>query len=307
MAAHSTEAADTVSLPAGERERGDAVPAERGDSGGDRTLAYAEYGDPDGTPLVFCHGLPGSRIQGSLLREAARDCGARVLAPDRPGIGQSGTAGVRPLGDWADDVATLADRLGIDEYAVVGFSAGGPRALACAARTPERVTRCVVASGSPPPRLADELDGFVRAATRLGRHSVHLARPLAWLLCRQVDGATRFTDVVGDPRNGDLANPRLGETGRVLLSDARESVRQGPRSVAAEFATLGRDWGFDLGDVAVPTRVVHGALDETVPVSVGEHVADRVPDAEFVVQENAGHYLVLTEHVDDVVAWAADG
>jgi pimeloyl-ACP methyl ester carboxylesterase len=163
----------------------------------------------------------------------------------------------------------------------------------------------VVASGSPPPALADELDGFVRAATGLGRYSVHLARPLAWLLCRRVDGATRFTDVVGDPRDGNLANPRLGETGRVLLSDAQEAVRQGPRAVATEFAALGRDWGFDLGDVAVPTRVVHGALDEAVPVSVGEYVAESVPGAEFVVRENADHYLVLTEHADDMVAWVA--
>jgi len=271
----------------------------------DRTLAYAEYGDPDGAPLVFCHGLPGSRVQGSLLREAARDHGVRVLAPDRPGIGRSAAAGVRSLGDWAGDVAALADALGVDEYGVVGFSAGGPHALACAARTPERVTRCVVAAGSPPPALADELDGFVRAATGLGRYSVHLARPLAWLLCRRVDGAARFTDVVGDPRDGDLANPRLGETGRVLLSDAREAVRQGSRAVAAEFAALGRDWGFDLGDVAAPTRVVHGELDEAVPVAVGEHVAERVPGAEFAVRENADHYLVLTEHADDIVAWAA--
>lgn len=271
----------------------------------DRALAYAEYGDPEGTPLVFCHGLPGSRVQGSLLREAAREEGVRVLALDRPGIGRSGAARLRPLGDWAADVATLMNRLDVDEYGVVGFSAGGPYALACAARTPERVTRCVVASGSPPPALAGELDGVVRTATRLGRYSVHLVRPLAWLYCRRVDDAERFTDVVGDPRDGDLADPRLGETGRVLLSDAREGVRQGPRAVAREFAALGRDWGFDLGDVPVPTRVVHGALDDAVPVGVAEHVADRLPDASLVVHENAGHYLVLTEHADDLVAWAA--
>ncbi|MDH5020246.1 alpha/beta fold hydrolase [Halobacterium rubrum] len=275
--------------------------------GDGRTLAYAQYGDPDGTPVVFCHGLPGSRVQGSLLGDAASEHGVRVLAPDRPGIGRSADAGVRPLADWADDVAALADTAGLDDYAVAGFSAGGPHALACAACTPERVTRCVVASGSPPPALASELDGFVRAATGVGRFSAHLVRPLAWLFCRQVADATRFTDVVGDPRDGDLADPRLGETGRVLLSDARECVRNGPRGVATEFAALGRDWGFDLGHVPVPTRVVHGAFDQTVPVSVAQQVADTVPGAELTVHENAGHYLVLTDHADDLVSWLADG
>lgn len=271
---------------------------------GDRTLAYAEYGDPDGAPLVFCHGLPGCRVQGSLLREAASERGVRVIAPDRPGIGRSESAGARPLGDWAADVAALADALGVDEYGVLGFSAGGPHALACAARTPERVTRCVVAAGSPPPGFAADLDGFMRAATGVARYSVHLARPLAWLFCRRVEGADRFTDVVGDPRDGDLADPRLGETGRVLLSDARKAVRQGPQAIAAEFAALGRDWRFDLGDVGVPTRVVHGAEDGAVPASVGERVADAVPGAELVVHENAGHYLVVTEHAGELVAWA---
>lgn len=272
-----------------------------------RTLAYAEYGDPDGTPVVFCHGLPGSRVQGSLLRDTAAEHGVRVLAPDRPGVGRSDAAGVRRLADWADDVAALADAAGVGDYAVAGFSAGGPHALACAACTPERVTRCVVASGSPPPALTGELGGFVRAATAVGRYSALLVRPLAWLFARRVAAAERFTDVVGDPRDGDLADPRLGETGRVLLSDARECVRDGPGGVAAEFAALGRDWGFDLGHVPVPTRVVHGGLDGTVPVSVAEQVADAVPGAALTVHENAGHYLVLTDHTDDVVAWLADG
>jgi pimeloyl-ACP methyl ester carboxylesterase len=270
-----------------------------------RTLAYAEYGDPEGAPVVFCHGLPGSHVQGSLLREAAGEHAVRVLAPDRPGVGRSDDTGVRPLADWADDVAALADAAGVETYAVTGFSAGGPHALACAACTPERVTRCVVASGSPPPALAGELEGFVRAATGIGRYSAHLVWPLAWLFCSRIEAAGRFTDVVGDPRDGDLADPRLGETGRVLLSDARECVRAGPRGVATEFAALGRDWGFDLGHVPVPTRVVHGGRDEAVPVSVAEHVADAVPGADLVVHENAGHYLVLTDHADGVVSWLA--
>jgi pimeloyl-ACP methyl ester carboxylesterase len=273
--------------------------------GDGRELAYAEYGDPDGDPVVFCHGMPGSRVSGSVARDQKADLGVRVVAPDRPGVGRSEFAGVRPLADWAEDVADLMDALGVDEYGVTGFSAGAPYAQACAAHTPGRVRRCVVASGAPPPAAVGHLDGFTRGLTAVSRYSVHLARPLAWLLCRQVRGAERFTDVVGDPRDGDLADPRFGETGRILLSDCREAVRQGAKAVAADYACHARDWDFDLSEVAVPTRVVHGDADDTVPVAVAEHVADRLPNAGLTVYENAGHYRPVVERIEDVFGWPA--
>lgn len=274
--------------------------------GDGRELAYAEYGDPDGVPVVFVHGMPGSRVSASVARDRKADLGVRVVAPDRPGVGQSEYAGVRPLAAWAEDVNALADALGLGEYGVAGFSAGGPYALAVAAHAPERVTRCAVASGAPPRGVATgELAGFDRAMRAVTRRSVTLGRPLAWLLCRRVRRASRFTDVVGDPRDGDLADPRFGETGRILLSDCREAVRQGARAVATDYAVLARDWDFDLGDVAVPTRVFHGGDDDAVPVAAAEHVADAIPDAALTVYENAGHYRPIVEQVDDVFGWPA--
>src|SRR5581483_9655535 len=87
-----------------------------------RVLGYAEYGDPGGTPLVYLHGFPGSRIAGGVLDEAARAAGVRVLAPDRPGLGLSSPRPGRTLLDLADDVRELADALAIDRFAVVGES-----------------------------------------------------------------------------------------------------------------------------------------------------------------------------------------
>ncbi|MFB6072175.1 MAG: alpha/beta fold hydrolase [Halobacterium sp.] len=283
------EGAETVELPDG------------------RELAYAEYGDPDGVPVFFFHGLPGSRVSGSLSRNRKADLGVRVLAPDRPGFGRSEYAGDRSFADWAEDVAALADALAVEEYGVVGFSGGGPYALACAAHTPERVTGCSVVSGAGPPGVAtDDHRRFDRAIRGAARHSVHLARPLAWLLVRRVEAADRFTDVVGEPRDGDLADPRLGETGRILLSDFRESVRQGPTAVARDYAVLARDWDFDLADVAAPTRVFHGSADAAVPPAVGEHVAGEVPDADLTVYDGADHFRPVTEHVADVYGWLAE-
>lgn len=284
-------------------EYGDAVELSDG-----RTLAYAEYGDPAGAPVFFFHGTPGSRISGSVARDTKADVGARVVAPERPGFGRSDYQPGRSFADWTDDVAALADELGFDEYAVVGFSGGGPYALACAAHTPERVRRCAVVSGVGPPGVArtdrEPLDRALAASTRL---STHLGRPFVWLMRYVIDDADSFTDVVGDPKDGDLADPRLGETGRIMLSDFREGVRQGTVAVAADYAVLSREWDFDLADVAAPTHVFHGSDDDNAPLAAGKHVARKVPGAELTVYAGAGHFRPVIEQVRDVYGWAVEG
>jgi len=268
-----------------------------------RTLAYAAYGDPDGTPVVFCHGTPGSRVSGLLADDAAADAGARVMAPDRPGFGASDRQPGRTFADWASDVASLTDELGVDEYAVVGFSGGGPYALACAAHDPERVSRCAVVSGVGPPGSERGDLGFERALAAASRVSPHLGRPLVWLMSRAVAGADSFTDVVGEA-DGDLADPRRGESGRVLLSDFREGLSQGTTPLATDYGVLYGAWDFDLADLAVPTRVFHGADDANVPLAAAEHVANTVPDAELTVYEDAGHFRPVVEEARDVFGWA---
>lgn len=90
-----------------------------------RRLAWSEYGDPAGTPVVHCHGGMSSRLDARRLDEPARAVGARLICPDRAGIGRSGRAPGRRLRDWAADVAVLADHLGLAGFVVTGWSAGG--------------------------------------------------------------------------------------------------------------------------------------------------------------------------------------
>src|SRR3954462_13258439 len=111
-----------------------------------RTLAYGEWGDPQGRPVVTCHGTPGCRLNRHPNQDLVRSTGARVITFDRPGYGQSTRLPGRRVVDVVPDAAALADALGLDTFAVVGGSGGGPHALAIAASLPERVTRvaCIV-------------------------------------------------------------------------------------------------------------------------------------------------------------------
>src|SRR5580704_2836233 len=107
-----------------------------------RTLAYAQFGDPEGDPIIYCHGTPSSRAEGELtLRgSCAAQLGLRVIIPDRPGMGGSDFLPNRRVVDWPNDVLELADALQIERFAMLGSSGGAPYALVCGAMIPERVS-----------------------------------------------------------------------------------------------------------------------------------------------------------------------
>jgi pimeloyl-ACP methyl ester carboxylesterase len=108
-----------------------------------RRLGYAEWGDPGGRPLLYFHGWPGSRVEGRLGDEAAKAKGVGMIALDRPGMGLSDYQPRRTLVDWPDDVIQVAAALGLDRFAVLGISGGGPYAAACAWKLSEQLTGAV--------------------------------------------------------------------------------------------------------------------------------------------------------------------
>src|SRR4051812_22843398 len=104
-----------------------AVPADQEHRLSDgRKLAWCEYGDPDGAPVLYFHGTPGSRIDPRPTSDEMRAAGVRVIAADRPGLGRSGhAAGKRTYADWARDTADLADSISVEQFGILAYSCGG--------------------------------------------------------------------------------------------------------------------------------------------------------------------------------------
>lgn len=116
-------------------------------------IAFHEYGDPDGHPIVFYHGT-GSHVHGMLLHKPALELGFRIIAPDRPGIARSDFRPGWTVLDFAQDVAGLADSLGIDRFGAIGISGAGPSLMAGAFMLPARLN-CVVDLACAMPLYAD--------------------------------------------------------------------------------------------------------------------------------------------------------
>ncbi|MCH9729612.1 MAG: alpha/beta hydrolase [Actinomycetia bacterium] len=273
---------------------------------GGRRLAYAEYGDHAGAPVFVFHGLPGSRLGWGMLPDNPLPPDARIVAPDRPGYGASDPNPGRTLLDWATDVEALADSLGIGEFAIVGVSGGGPGALACAWKMPERLTAVGIVS-TPAPTNAPGVFGGISGTNRF-------FMKLAWYLPRLSSWNIQFlaSMIRRNPRryietmkykmhDADRAVLDRPEIHEMLVNDFAEAVRSGAAGMVDDMAANhGRPWGFPLGEIETDVLSWSCELDRSVPPAMGTYLSRAVPScrAEFV--PGAGHLWILV-HLREVL------
>jgi pimeloyl-ACP methyl ester carboxylesterase len=266
-----------------------------------RTLTIAECGDPDGFPVFLLHGTPGSRFAGQGAESAYANVGARVITYDRPGYGGSDRFRGRRVVDSVADVSAIADSLGIERFAVSGGSWGGPHSLAVAARLPERVTRAACAAGVAP----FDMPGFDWFADMDAVNIEELGWALEGedVLAREIErvAASMLERVADDPAKlvsesevefseadrAIMASPERHELIRRMINEA---FRQGVWGYVDDTLCLIQPWGFDASEIRVPTRVLYGRTDVLVPRQHGEWLAHNVPNAEPVIDEQAGHF-----------------
>lgn len=265
-----------------------------------RRLGFAEFGPPDGTPVVWLHGTPGARRQiPSEARSFARREGLRIVGIDRPGIGSSTPHVYGAIADFATDLEAVADCLGLDELTVIGLSGGGPYALAAGALLADRVRSVGVLGGVAPTVGPDAIGGgLVALARRLApvisvarvpvgaalTGAIRVAKPLA---PRALDLYARYT-TEGDRRL--LTRP---EFKAMFLDDLLNGSRKQLSAPLADVLLFARDWGFHAEDVTVPVHWWHGDDDRIIPLAHGEHMVARLPDAELHVLPGESHLAGL--------------
>ena len=268
-----------------------------------RQLAYSEYGDPDGVPVLFLHGTPGSGRLGELFDGDARERGVRLLAPTRPGYGRSEPWPDRSVADAGTYLADVLDDAGVESAGVIGFSGGGAHALALAATQPDRVGSVDLVAGATPPSVATEtptpqrvLSGLAGATPRL---LGGLFRAQAWLAARR-DPSFVLAQYTDDP--GSVPE-RVGEVVKADFLDALDDSRSG---AVTEFRNTAGAWGIALDDVRATVRVRHGDEDANVPLVNARGLHERLPSAELHVLDGADHLETRLEATPDALTAHAE-
>src|SRR5215470_16880220 len=272
-------------------------------------VAFQEYGDPTGTPVIFCHGWPSSRTMAQLADEPARALGVRIISPDRPGISASSMQLDRKLSDWPRVVEQLVDDLEIDEFRILAISGGAPYAYGTAVAMPERVRAIAIVGGVMPFAELKDFKGllplyrwmltFYRNRPQMLRQMFRMARPflsfrapvrlrpllLKTLLLRPCDAASLRDDAAFE----------------AIFESQRRAWRGSAEGVLIDARIYAQPWGFAIEDVRVPVRLWHGTEDRAFAVGLAEEIAKRFPNCKARFVQNEGHYSLPIRHMREIL------
>ncbi|MEM7274063.1 MAG: alpha/beta hydrolase [Actinomycetota bacterium] len=241
----------------------------------DGPLAWRERGD--GQPVVFLHGLGGTRWSWEPQLQALADR-FRCLAWDLPGYGDSAPIAPLTYRAIADAVARLLDAAEIDRADLVGLSFGGMHALHTALHHPDRVGRLVLADTSP----AFGMDGTTADDWMRARLA-----PLDEGLTPGDIAPAVLDAITARPLTGTARTETIAAFGRIPADGFRAAVRCLPTN----------DIRADLPSLTHQALVIVGEEDRETPPSYAKVLADGLPNARLEILPGVGH-LSPTEAPD---------
>jgi pimeloyl-ACP methyl ester carboxylesterase len=275
-----------------------------------RVLRVRDAGDPAGSVVLYFHSTPGSRLDLTFGEQLAVERGVRLVSFDRPGYGGSSPTAFG-LKSVAEDAAAVADHIGVDRFATLGQSGGGPFALAAATVLDDRVTRVGIASGPGPfqhvPGALDQLDDTDRAALALlpgdptGAADGFAAgfEPLVSLFRdstpAEIVGA--FGGMLSRHDSEVMRDERYSST---FATTMRESLSQGTQGGGWDNVAWVGPWDIDMAGVECPVFLWYADEDRFVPLAHGLWLRDHVKDPRFVQRAGEGHVGVY-EHFGEIL------
>jgi pimeloyl-ACP methyl ester carboxylesterase len=281
-------------------------------TGDGRALEVHRHGPPDAFPLVFHYGTPNAPVEFPLLREAADACGWQVVTYARPGYAGSSRHEGRSVADAVGDVAAILDELGIDEFVTLGWSGGGPHALACAALLPGRCRAAATLAGVAPydaegldflAGMGEENIQEFSVAARSRDELEALLEP--WATDLSSVTADQLADALGDLIDDVDREALTRDFAEVEAAAVRHALSAGIAGWLDDDLAFVKPWGFELDAITIPTAVWQGAQDRMVPYAHGQWLAAHIPGARAHLYDDEGH-ISLAGQLPRIVAALSD-
>lgn len=267
-----------------------------------RDLEVLVEGSPD-QPLLFFHsGTPSAATPYRLLSVAAAERDLCLVTASRPGYGESAAAPGRSVADVAGDVATVLDALGSERFVTLGWSGGGPHALACAAVLAERCSAVAVLAGVAPypaagidwfegmgPENVEEFGAALAGKPELTTYLETARAQLVHITAEQVG------ESMGGPIPPVDKAALTGEFSDFVAASFRRAMRGGVEGWRDDDLAFVRPWGFELADISVPVAIWQGGQDRMVPFGHGKWLAEHVPNATAHLYDDEGHLSLMAQ------------
>ncbi len=260
-----------------------------------RVVGFATYGSPDGIPVVWCHGGPGSRLDPVHRNAEAAEAGLLLIGIDRPGYGMSTPLPGHTIADWIPDALAVIDELGVDKFLTVGESTGGAYALALAALVPDRVLGVVACCSMTDMRCEKARSTMSRAHCQAVWDAPD--RPSA------LEAAIDAHGEKGSKMQGGGMSEALAPSDEALFRDPDwlqeataifpEWFAQGLEGYTDDRLADGGGWlTFDVMAITCPVTVLHGEMDKMCNVVNAHYTAEIVPNAQLVLYKDLGHFSI---------------
>jgi pimeloyl-ACP methyl ester carboxylesterase len=281
-----------------------------------RELEVLMAGNPGGYPWLWVPGTPSAAVDYPRFDDLAAKLDLRLVTWSRPGYGSSTPRPLPPQGprivDDVPDIEAVLDAQGIDEFVVVGWSGGGPRALACAAVLPDRCRAAATLAGVAP-FDAEGLDWLAgMAPENVADFTAALQGPEAYAAFQEEFFMPLTSASVADVRAGfgELLTSTdeaafTGDMAQWLTEMMHRAGAQGVVGVRDDGLAIAAPWGFDVADTSVPTAIWAAGQDAMVPYAHGKWLAAHVPGAVPHLFDDAGHITLVTK-LEDVLVEALE-
>ena len=277
-----------------------------------RKLGYSIYGDPDGFPLLFFHGWPGTRLDISCLAPLAKEHNMKIIGIDRPGMTYSTFQKKRKVSDWPSDILALINHLKLDEYSILAFSTGALYAIECALQIPEKIKNIGLISAVPYYKI-DWSGTNGQRLYRLARIFYHF--PLLTRLFLRISSDIGLNRYVRNPTKTYLNNLKdLAKLDRELweredikkwlfdefLPDLLLSNRKG---VAYDLFLLVVGLGSakecpEIAPITCPIFLWHGDNDDIVPHIASIEQNKIFKDSKLTIYPNEGHKMIYSRFAE---------
>lgn len=237
------------------------------------SIAYAEYGDQNGYPILINHGLIASIKVYEIFERLIGD-GARLICIARPGYGASSPYEMKNIAEWADLVRVVVDALQLAHFDVLGMSSGAPYSYAIAYQFPTQARNIYIFSGIPAMDDEEVLSFWPFPVDR------NASIPELQKLARDLFFANGLSE---DCSNDDLKDSRMNDC----------------FGIALDFKLRCHDWGFPLSGVSQNVFLRHSKGDQAVPLITAELTAKKLPNCRLAVEDNDIHFS--KEALDDFI------
>lgn len=248
-------------------------------------IGYREFGDPNGFPVVFHHGVPGSSLYGLHFATAASDAHVRLICIDRPGFGASDTYRGSTVSGWVKLMSQLTENLGLDTFSVFGYSGGGPYALGCAHTLPAKVKNTAIVAGAAPVYIEE----FNRVAGDTMQQWIRMYRTFPPIIIRAI---VYF---------GTRKLLRKTESNAIDRAMKAEAFLQGINGIFGYFTNVFSDWEFELCRVEKKVDVWYGTNDDGVPPGVAEEYGKALPKSVLHRCEGDDHDSLPRSRISEIL------